>query len=216
MEDSVEFAAHLRDFVSAQGLSGFGHLRIEDAGVALWWKDGEVPLRVMQLVMDSGVKVAVRSCPYSERELQSVVQRLVDAWNMLPFTMTTLGALSDASGVQVGVAEPEVGAAQAYFSEHPLRLETGDSVHVTLEPTGYPPVIAFPLQPGTAAELSTHAIDRFVGLGVNEATVQALEDGWLVRSFTREPGVAVTLDMRADRLNLCHDKQGIVKEAHVG
>jgi hypothetical protein len=73
-----------------------------------------------------------------------------------------------------------------------------------------------PRRPRTAEELADIDVDRYVGLHIDEATRHALEDGWLVPSFAEGAGGGLTLELRRDRLDLCHDRQGTVTRADVG
>lgn len=206
----------IRHEVEASRSEGLGALCIEGDTLVVWWRGGTLPLGVRRLVDDSDTRVIVRSCRYTERELREAVQSLVDGWHQLPFTMVSAGPSPEAAGVVVEVAEPELPQAHKYFSEHPLQLSNGVPIELRVEPTGYPPLVIYPLRPKTAEELAGIDVDRYVGLHIDEATWHALEDGWLVRSFAENAGGGLTLEFRRDRLNLCHDRQGTVTRADVG
>jgi hypothetical protein len=194
---------------------GLGDLCIEGNTLVVRWRGGTPPPEIRRLVDDSDTRVIVRFCLYTERELSDAVQSLVEGWQRLPFTMVSVGPLPEAAGVEVEVAEPELPHAQKYFTEQPLQASNGVPIEVRIEPTGYPPLVIYPLRPRTADELAGIDVDRYVGLHIDEATRRALEDGRLVRSFAENAGGGLTLDLRRDRLDLCH-RQGTVIRADVG
>lgn len=214
--DPVMLAELIRHEVEASRREGLGALCIEGDTLVVWWRGGTLPPGVRRLVDDSDTRVIVRSCRYTERELRDAVQSLVDGWHRLPFTMVSVGPSPEAAGVVVEVAEPELPQAQTYFTGQPVQLSDGVPIEVRIQPTGYPPLVIYPLRPKTAEELAGIDVDRYVGLHIDQATRHALEDGWLVRSFAENAGGGLTLDLRRDRLDLCHNRQGTVIRADVG
>jgi hypothetical protein len=217
VRDPMMLAELIRREVDASGSEGFGDLSIEGNTLVVWWRGGTLPPGVRGLLDGSDARVIVRSCRYTERELRDAVQSLVDGWHRLPFTMVSVGPLPGAAGVRVEVAELELPQAQSYFTEQPLRPSPdGVPIEVHIEPTGYPPVVIHSLRARTVEELARVDVDRYVGLHIDEATRRALEDGWLVRSFAEDAGGGLTLDLRRDRLDLCHNRQGTVIRADVG
>ena len=216
VSDLVMVAKRLHEEVAAAQLEGFGALRVESPALVLWWKGGKVPPRIARLIAESDTRVLIRSCRYTEHELLTAVQSLVHRRSRLPFTMLGVGPLPGAAGVAVEAPEPELPAARQHFTSRPLRLPDGSAIHVHLEPTGYPALVTYPLRARTAKELADIDPDRYVGLHVDEATLRAQEDGWLVRSSAENAGGALTLDRRRNRLNLNHNQQGTVLSAHVG
>lgn len=216
VSDSVMLAERLRHEVETGQLEGLGELCIEGNALVVRWRGGTVPPEMRRLIAESDTRVIVRSCRYTERELREAVQTLVGEWGRLPFTMVSVGPLAEAAGVEVGVAEPELQRAREHFTAHPLHLPNGSPIHIHLEPTGYLPLLTYPLRPRTAEELAGIDVERYIGLHVDEATLGALVDGWIVRSYADNAGGGLTLDLRGNRLNLCHDRHGTVISVDVG
>lgn len=184
--------------------------------MVVYWRGGVLPSEIQRLAEESDTRVAVRSCPYTARDLDRAVEFVVDRWPRLTFTLLGVERLPGAAGVRVAVAEPELSHGIEYFDAHPLLQSDGLPLHVEVVPTGYAALHVFPLHPRPVAELARIDTARYIGLPVDEATLRATGDGWLVRSYPYNSGALLTLELRRDRVNLCHDRDGRVTTAEAG
>lgn len=92
---------------AAEDGSGFGAIRMAPAhrALTLYWKGESPSAQVAQAVRqarDEGLSVDVRPAAYTQRELEAETRRLTDA--TAGEGVTSVGPLSDASGLRVAVA----------------------------------------------------------------------------------------------------------------
>jgi hypothetical protein len=145
----------------------------------------------------------------SFRDLSEVAAHLTH--RELPFAWYVMGPEDHA--IEFQVAPGDCVTATDYFVEHPLALEDGTPVPVTVKPRRGNSWTSPPANDASGRDEAFDA-ESLVGLDVDEAAARANGAGWLVRAH--EPEAMVTADLNFNRLNLRYGDDRLVESVSRG